>query len=163
MIALLMCSCSNDDGPDLLSVDLLTQDEPAFFTKTVILFEDDNYLVKTNFDTYIDTYPFKMKYGADEDPRARHGYEEIKIQVIQDSNDRDLLLMTDYLDRPSDGTYILGNHLEEGSCLLFDKRANRIISTIEMEEYTEGEIMPSGGRRFYIKGVLFLETVDFIS
>jgi hypothetical protein len=33
-----------------------------------------------------------------------------------------------------------------------------------MEEYMEGEpMMSTGGRRFYIKGVLFLETVDLIS
>lgn len=33
-----------------------------------------------------------------------------------------------------------------------------------MEEYFEGEPMQStGGRRFYLKGVLFLETIDLIS
>ena len=119
-------------------------------------------MIKTNFATYIDTYPFKVQYGSGEDPEPLSGFEEIKIQVTQDSNDQDLLLMTDYLARPKYGAFILAHHLEEGSCLIFDKKANRIIPTIEMEEYTEGEIMPSGGRRFYIKGVLFLETVDFI-
>lgn len=163
-ILILGCNKENDNDSNLLAVDLLTKDDPAFFAKTVILYEDDNYLIKTNFAKYIGTYPFKVQYGYGEEPIPLGGYEEIEIQVTQASNNQDILLMTDYLDRPNDSTYILAHHLEGGSCLIFDKKASRIISTIEMEEYMEGGPMTStGGRRFYIKGVLFIETVDFIS
>lgn len=166
MITIFILGCDQDDDNDsnLVLVDLFTNDDPTFFAKTVILYEDDNYLIKTNFDSYIDSYPFKIQYAYGEDPVPLGGYEEIEIKVTQDSNNQDLLLMTDYLYHPNDSVYILANHLEKGSCLIFDKKAIRIISTIEMEKYTHGKPMTSsGGRRFYIKGVMFLETVDFIS
>lgn len=119
----------------------------------MILFEDSDYLIKTNFDTYINSYPYDM-YGCD----------EIKEQVTQDSNNQDVLSMPDYLYQANDSTYILAYHLENGSCLIFDKKRNEIIPKIEMEKYMEGEpMMSTGGRRFYIRGVLFLETVDLIS
>ena len=163
-IFILGCNKENDNDSNLLSVDLITKDEPTFFGKTVVLFEDDNYLIKTNFATYINTYPFKIQYGEGEDVKPLGGCGEIEIQVTQDSINQDSFLMTDYLDRPIDSKYILAHHLESGSCLIFDKKENRIISTIQMEEWTQGEPMIfTGGRRFYIKEVLFLETFDFIS
>lgn len=148
------CDKEDKDISSRFSIDLITNDNPAFFTKTVILFESNDFQIKTNFDSYIDSYPYEVL----------HGYEEIKLQVIQHSNLQDVLFMTDYLRLPNDSTYILAFHLENGSCLIFDKKKNDIISKIEMEEYLIGEPMSSTvGRRFYIEGDLFLETVDMIS
>lgn len=156
MTTLFLIGCDNEEenSMNLLSIDLITNDNSDFFTKTVILFENNDYLIKTNFNTYVDSYPFNILQG----------YDEIKIQATQDSNSQDVLLMTDYLRLPNDSIYILGFHLENGSCLIFDKKKNEIIPKIEMEEYMEGEpMMSTGGRRFYIRGELFLETVDLIS
>ena len=153
MVFILGCKKEEENDLNLLSIDLITNDSPTFFTKTVILFENSDYLIKTNFDTYINSYPFDM-----------YGYDEIKEQVTQVSNNHDVLLMTEFLYQASDSTYVLAYHLENGSCLIFDKKRNTIIPKIEMEEYMEGEpMMSTGGRRFYIKGVLFLEIVDLIS
>jgi len=149
-------ACNQDEENDLnlVTINLLTSDNPTFFEKTVILFDDNDYLIKTNFDTFINNYPFDIIYG----------YDDIKTQAIQDSNNQDVLLMTDYLKLPKYGTFILAHHLEMGSCLIFDKKNNKIISTIEMEVYMEGEpMMSTSGRRFYINEDLFLETVDMIS
>ena len=156
VVALLIFGCNKEKENDLnlLSIDLITSDNPTFFTKTVVLLENSDYLIKTNFDTYINSYPFGILQG----------YDEIKEEVIQDSNNQDVLLLTDYLRLPKDSTYILAYHLENGSCLIIDKKRNEIIPKIEMEEYMEGEpMMSTGGRRFYIKGDLFLETVDLIN
>ncbi len=156
MTTLFIIECDKEEENDvnLLSIDLITNDNPTFFAKTVILFENNNYLIKTNFDSYIDSYPFDVLQG----------YDEIKQQATKDSNNQNVLLMTDYLRLPNDSTYILAFHLENGSCLIFDKKRNEIIQKIEMEEYMEGEpMMSTGGRRFFIKGDLFLETVDLIS
>jgi len=153
MIFILGCKKEEENDMNLLSIDLITNDSPTFFAKTVILFENSDYLIVANFDTYINSYPFDM-----------YGYDEIKEQVTQDSNNHDVLLMNDYLYQASDSTYVLAYHLENGSCLIFDKKRNEIIPKIEMQEYMEGEpMMSTGGRRFYIKGDLFLETVDLIS
>src|SRR5690554_1316099 len=149
LVFIIGCEKKEENELNLLSIDLITIDSSTFFAKTVILFEDSNYLIKTNLNTFINTYPFNM-----------HGYDIIKEQVTQDSNYQDVLLMTDYLYQTSDSTFILAYHLENGSCLVFDKKSNEIIPKIEMEVYMEGEpMMSTGGRRFYIKGVLFLETV----
>lgn len=156
MTTLLIIGCDKEEKNDLKlkSIDLITNDNPDFFKKTVILFESNDYFIKTNFDTYINSYPFDVLKG----------YDEIKLQASQDSNNQDVLLITDYLRLPNDSTYILAFHLENGSCLIFDKKRNEIIPKIEMEEYMEGKpMMTTGGRRFYIKGDLFLETVDLIS
>ncbi len=148
---IISCDKEKDDDLNLISIDLITTDNPTFFAKTVILYEDNHFLIKTNLDTFIKSYP-------------QEDYDEIKMQLIQDSNDKDVLLMTDYLKYPSDSTTILAYHLQNGSCLILDQKSNEIIPIIEMEEYMEGEPMGSrGGRRFYIKGDLFLEIVDFIS
>ncbi len=154
VLYILGCHKDEDNNLNLLSIDLITNDNPTVFAKTVILFENDDYLIKTNLEMYINAYPFDILFG----------YDELKEQVTQDSNNQDVLMMTDYLYLPKDSTYILAYHLEHGSCLIFNKKTNEIITSIEMEEYTEGEPMQSTrGRRFYINGDLFLETVDMIS
>ncbi|MDY7394482.1 hypothetical protein UMM65_04460 [Aureibaculum sp. 2210JD6-5] len=166
IVGMFFFGCDKEDTSHskLVAIDLITEVESSFFEKTVILFENSNYLIKTNFTIYINSYPFKVIFGAGEEPIPLGGYEEIEAQATQDSKNQEFLLMTDYLYRPSDSTYILAHHLEKGSCLIFDKRENRTLSTIEMEKYMEGGPMTStGGRRFYLKGVLFLETFDFIS
>lgn len=72
--------------------------------------------------------------------------------------------MTDYLRHSIDSTYVLAFHVENGSCLFFDKKRNEIIPKIEMERYVEGVPMTiTAGRRFYIKGELFLDVVDRMS
>ncbi len=154
---LIIAGCEKEEGNDmnLLSIDLMTDDNPTIFAKTVILFENSDYLIKTNLDTYINSYPFDVLYG----------YDAIKEQVIQVSNNQDIIVMTDYLYHPKDSIYILAYHLENGSCLIFDKNANKIIPTIKMEEWGDSPALlaGAGGRRFYIKKELFLETTDWIS
>ena len=63
-----------------------------------------------------------------------------------------------------DSINTLAYYLETGRCYLFDKQVKESIKTIQVDSYMEGEpMMFSGGRRFYIKNKLFLETVDLIS
>jgi hypothetical protein len=154
IILCLGCNNNESDNFNRLKIKLINSDDITFFRKTVILFEDDDYLIKTNFDIYINEYPYNVLYG----------FDEIKIQAIQDTSIYDTLFMTNYLRKSNDSTYILAYHLENGSCLVYDKKNKKIIDYIEMEEFLEGEPMQStGGRRFYINGVLFLESIDLIS
>jgi len=149
--------CENEEENDLNfpSIDLMTEDNPSVFKKTIILFENNDYLIKTSLDNYISSYPF--------DVLSR--YDDIKEQVNLDIQNLDTLLMMDYLYYPADSTYILAYHLEIGSCLIFDKNTKKIIPKIKMEEWSDGNVPLSGGggRRFYIKNELFLETIDWIS
>jgi len=104
---------------------------------------------------YINSYPFDVL----------DGYDGIKERVNLESENKDTLLMTDYLYYIKDSTYILAYHLENGSCLIYDKKTKKIIPTIKMEEWRDSPapLAGAGGRRFYIKNELFLETIDWIS
>lgn len=154
---LFIAGCEKEEVNDLnlLSIDLMTEDNPSVFAKTVILFESNDYLIKTNLDNYINSYPFDVLYG----------YDDIKERVNLYSENQDTLLMTDYLYHTKDSTYILAYHLENGSCLIFDKMTKKIIPTIKMEVWGDSPapLAGAGGRRFYIKNELFIETTDWIS
>jgi hypothetical protein len=153
MTTLFILGCNKEEG--FMSVDLITFDNPTFFEKTVILFDDNDYLIKTNFDTYISSYPFDVLSG----------YDKIKMQLIQDSTNQEVFYMTNYLSKPIDSIDILAYHLEKGSCLIFNKRKNKVISIIKMEKWGESPapLAGFGGRRFYINNKLFLQTTDWIS
>ena len=158
-VALSIIGCENKEqeqveNPNLITIELISSDNPDFFRKTVILYEDLNYEVKTNFETYINAYPFDILQG----------YEEIKLEAIADTTEFDVIDMADYLRDDKDGIFILAHHLEDGTCLIYDKEANAVIATIQMEQYCEGAPLAGMcGRRFYIHGKLFLQTVDLIS
>lgn len=154
--ALVVVGCEKKENDlNLLTIELIASDNPDFFRKTVILFEDANYLVKTNFETYINEYPFDG---------FMQGYDEIRIEAISDTSEFNVIKMVDYLDHANDSVYILATHLENGTCLLYDKKSKSIVKSIQMEEYEEGAPLAGhGGRRFFIKGELFLESVDWVS
>lgn len=143
------------DTPDINGevVNLIATDDPIIFKKSVILFDDDSYLIKTPLDTFLLGYPFLWS-----------GYGDMKTKAINDGAINDILVVSDYMKRPRDSVYTLAYYLETGRCHLFDKQVNKCIKTIQVETYMEGEpMMSTGGRRFYVKNKLFLETVDLMS
>lgn len=112
LILIIGCNDKEINDPNRFTIHLITSDNVDFFNKTVILFENDEFLIKTNFDIYINNYPFDLL----------HGFDEIKTQAIQDTSLSDTLLMTNYLRKSSDSIYILAHHLENGTCLIYDKK-----------------------------------------
>ena len=135
-------------------VNLITDDDQNIFKKSVILFDDNSYLIKTPLDTFLIGYPFKFLYG----------YDDMKAKAINDGAIKNILVVSDYMKHKGDSIYTLAYYLETGKCYLFDKQIKESIKTILVETYMEGEpMMSTGGRRFYIKNKLFLETVDLIS
>jgi len=148
------CEPENSSNGNLTNIVLIGVDDPKSFNKTVILYESNDLLVKTNFESFINTYPFSVLAG----------FEDLKEKAISDTLFSDTLEMTNYLRKNNDGVYIFAHHLEMGSCLIRSKKSGSIIKSIQMEKYSEGAPMQNiSGRRFYINGKLFLETVDSIS
>lgn len=136
-----------------VKVYLIETDDPVIFNKSVILYDDNDYIIKTPLDTFLIGYPFLLD-----------GYSEMKTKAINDALINDALDVSDYMKYARDSVFTLAYHLEKGSCYIFDKHLNESIKTILVETYMEGEPMAyTGGRRFYIKGRLFLETLDLIS
>lgn len=134
-------------------INLLTDDNPDFFAKTVILYENDQYLVKTNLNLYISTYPFDSS-----------DYGKVLQRVVKDSKNQDTLIMWKYTVCHGDSAFVLAHHMEKGTCLIYDKVNNEIIPKIIMEVWWDipGPGMGDGGRRFYIKDELFYETYDWV-
>jgi hypothetical protein len=154
-VIIVSCFGCNKDIPDIngVVVNLITDDDPIMFKKSVILFDDNSYLIKTPLDTFLIGYPFLWS-----------GYGDMKTKAINDGSINDILVVSDYMKRPRDSVYTLAYYLETGKCYLFDKQVKESIKTIQVENYMEGEpMMSTGGRRFYVKNKLFLETVDLIS
>lgn len=137
----------------LPKINLMTDDNPDFFAKTVILFENDKYLVKTNLDLYISTYPFDSKH-----------YSKILERVIKDSKNQDTLIMRNYTVCHNDSSFVLAHHMEKGTCHIYDKINKKIIPEVIMEIWWDipGPGRGDGGRRFYLKNELFYETYDWV-
>jgi|ADurb_Oil_03_Slu_FD_contig_31_2666507_length_1403_multi_6_in_0_out_0_2 hypothetical protein len=155
LVIVLCCYGCDKDNPDINGevVNLITNDDPIIFKKSVILFDDNSYLIKTPLDTFLLGYPFLWS-----------GYGDMKTKAINDGAINDILVVSDYMKRPRDSVYTLAYYLETGRCHLFDKKINACIKTIQVETYYEGESwLLTGRRRFYVKNKLFLETVDLIS
>lgn len=155
LIIIVCCYGCKKEIPDINGevVNLITDDDPIIFKKSVILFDDNSYLIKTPLDTFLLGYPFLWS-----------GYGDMKAKAIIDGAITDILVVSDYMKRSRDSVYTLAYYLENGKCYLFDKQAKESIKTIQVETYMEGEpMMSTGGRRFYVKNKLFLETVDLIS
>jgi hypothetical protein len=157
LLALMLSSFGcKKDNPEIkgVTVNLIANDDPIFFKKSVILFDDSNYLIKTPLDTFVLGYPFKFS----------DGYDDMKAKAINDGTIKDILIVSDYMKYRCDSVYTLAYYLETGKCYLFDKQVKKSIKTIQVEKYSEGKPMESmEGRRFYIKNKLFFQTLDAIS
>ncbi len=156
LVIIVCCYGCKKDTPEInrVVVNLIALEDPNIFKKSVILFDDRNYLIKTPLGTFILGYPFKYL----------HGYDDMKAKAVNDGTLKDILVVSDYMKYKGDSIYTLAYYLETGKCYLFDKQLKESIRTILVETYMEGEpMMFTGGRRFYVKNKLFLETVDMIS
>jgi len=154
IMVLVSCGDDNASDPNRTKIYTIGEHDTDLFKKTVILYEDDRYVISTYFDKYISSYP----YGV------LPGYDELKQKAIQDTVTQDTLKAKDYVTSNGDATYILAYHLENGSCLIYDKNLHVIIKTVEMEKFSSGGPMSTiAGRKFYIVEQLFLDVVDMMS
>jgi hypothetical protein len=135
------------------TVKLIENDDPVIFKKSVILFDNNNYLVKTPLDTFILGFPFITSSE----------YNDMKARAIADGGIKDILQVSDYLIYSSDSIFTLAYYLETGKCFFYDKLSKESVKTVIVESFQSSDPMSSGGgRRFYINNQLFLEIIDFM-
>jgi len=93
LVIVLCCYGCDKDNPDINGevVNLITNDDPIIFKKSVILFDDNSYLIKTPLDTFLLGYPFLWS-----------GYGDMKTKAINDGAINDILVVSDYMKRPRD-------------------------------------------------------------
>ena len=155
------CDKKEDETSDVkkITVSLLERDDYAIFEKTVILYEDENYLIKT---------PLYYFLSDINDFFVTSGYEEqfsTLEKIISDGKENDLLYAASYFDKYRID-YVVALFLENGHCYFYDKKNNTNIKQVVVE-YWGGSSAPlagSGGRSFYIyDNVLFMEITDWVS
>ena len=165
-LAIIMAACENDSEPDkeqdpnnnnILkdTVDLIQSDEYGIFMKYVFIYEDSAYLI---------TSPLNYFIGGLEDFIAITNYDNYLTTVntiLSDAENRDSLNAGDYFEERR-MEYLLAHFLEKGNCHIKDKETNSSVLYILLEDWND-EYNLTGGRRFYIKGELFLETIDWLS
>jgi hypothetical protein len=150
------CNIKNPDPGNLntsgteVTVNLIANDNPTLFSKTVILYDGNYYLIKTPLTAFLSGYPFILA-----------GYGDLKAKAINDGILKDTLFLTEYLKSSGDSIKTIANYLQTGNCYLYDKQSQTGIKTIHYSTYkNESPVDTKSGRRFYIESKLFLETVD---
>ena len=156
-------SCDKDEVTTSVvkktTVSLLERDDYVIFEKTVILYEDENYLIKT---------PLYYFLSDINDFFVTSGYEEqfsTLEKIISDGKENDLLYATSYFDKYSID-YVVALFLENGRCYFYDKKNKNNIKKIVVEYWGDSSapLAGSGGRSFYIyDNVLFMGVTDWIS
>jgi hypothetical protein len=127
----------------------MESDNNMIFYKEVILFEDDNYLIKTPLAYFI----------------SKLYYKDLSIlaSIIANGKTNNVLHSSSYLDE-KDITRTLALFMEKGYCYCYDKMAGKVVKEITVEYWSVGvPLAATGGRRFYINNVLFLEIRDWVS
>ena len=139
------------------TVSLIEHDSDTFFENTVILYEDENYLVKTPLFYFLGNlkaffpYDYKKHFSTLE-------------EIISDSKTSNLLYSSFYFEKNM-MHYVLAHFLETGCCYFYDKQKESNAKRVLIEYWSDmGELSGGAGRRFYIyDNTLFLWTVDLIS
>jgi len=138
------------------NVQLISDDKYAMFEKTIVMFDDENYIVKSPLNLFIsDLDDYYVDYTQ---------YLNTIESIVHDAKLKDILYATDYYNN-ADKDYILAHILESGNCFMSNKKESRVILQIVVEEWggSSGPLSGSGGRNFYVEGKLFLRTTDWIS
>ena len=155
-----------EDG-EKITVSLIDRDVYVVFEKTVILYEDENYLIKTPLSYFLSgNYNFIYLGSID-------GHLSTLEKIISDGQTNSLLYTSPYFTNPNwkDHVnaerlkFVLAGFLEHGQCHIYDKKNRENITKIVVEYwgYSPAPLAGAGGRKFYINNVLFLETTDWIS
>jgi len=155
LISTLM-GCGKNDNLEIeesgkVTVFLMERDDFAFFEKTVILFENENYLIKTPLYNFLGG--MNNLFGLD-----YNSFLKILKEIVSDGQTNNLLYSSSYFDTYQ-MDYVLANFLENGLCYFYDKKNKSKVEQVVFE-FWRNPVSMAGWRKFYINNVLFLETVD---
>ncbi|MCB9000348.1 MAG: hypothetical protein H6537_00045 [Bacteroidales bacterium] len=156
-----LLSCEKDDSSETencksFNVSLMERDDYYIFDKTVILFDNENYLVKTPLAYFLSNL---NSIFVDYDK-----YLSTVEKVVADGQTSNLLYASAYFDTGS-LDFVIAAFLENGQCYVYNKITNKAVEQVFVEYWGchSAPLAGAGGRRFYIENTLFLETTDWIS
>ena len=151
-------SCDKNDEElntdERVSIDLLETDKYAVFEKTMVLFENESYAIKTPVSFFIQGFS-DVDYSR---------YLEKVHEITVDAQKKSVLYIKDYFEEYK-LPYLLAAFLESGKCHVYGKKSKETILKVEMERWSHfpAPLAGSAGRKFFIKGELFLEVTDVVS
>jgi hypothetical protein len=153
IIIVAFSGCRKSEKINGVTVQLIEKDDPVIFRKSVTLFDNSSYLVKTPLDTFVLGFPFN----------SSSEYDDMKTKAVNDGKIKDVLSVSDYVIYTSDSIFILAYYLETGKCFFYDKHSKQGVRTVIVESFLTSDPLASAqGRRFYINNKLFLETIDYM-
>ncbi len=160
IFSLFSCEKNNDPTNEeckKFTVFLMERDDYVIFEKTVMLFENEKYLVKTPLNYFLSD--LDNLFATDYDR-----YLNTLEKIVTDGQNLDILYASTYFNSNS-LDFVLADFLESGHCFVFDKQNNKVILQILVEYWgcNSPPLAGAGGRKFYISNDLFLETTDWIS
>ena len=132
-------------------------------TKIVILLENKDFIVKvslSDFKNDVDNWLI-------EHPHLKKDKKLLNVVLKQAISDNTVNASRIITDRHliSRLEYRIASLLENGKCLILNKKNNEIKSEIKLQTYSYhcGPLCGIGGRRFYINEFLILEVMDWVS
>ena len=132
-------------------------------TKIVILFENKDFIIKmslSDFKSDIENWLIKHPHIKGDKKLL-----DIVLKKAESNNTVNTSkIITDvYLEERL--KYRIASLLENGKCLILNKKSNEIISEIKIQTYSYrcGALCGEGGRRFYVNEVLFFKVRDWVS
>jgi len=147
-----------EDSNGMKTISLMERDDYAIFEKTVILHEDENYLIKAPLFYFLGSVnDFLVQTGT----KGGSVISPFIEQIIFDGKKNNVLYSSSYFQDKFMLDRVLSIFLESGQCHVYDKNSHNSIRQVKMEDYWTDSY---GGRRFYfIDNIKFIETLDYYS
>ena len=154
---MLLISCKKDNiTPENIceTVALIDADTGAWFDKTIMLYEDSDYLIKAPVGLFIsDLYRFPVIDYED--------YLYTIDKIANDAKEQDTLHVEDYF-LSQRKISVVAHMLEKGDCYVYSKKKQGApLKELCLTRFgCAAPLAGAFGRKFYFEGLLFLEIVD---
>jgi len=131
--------------------------------KVLILFEDNDVIVKTSLSLFEDN----MKQWL-EDRSYLNDDKTLLDKIILASKDNDTINAEKIAEEnklKDRLQYRIADMLESGNCLIVDKKTTKPLTEIKVQTYSYfcGPLCGDGGRRFFVGNTMIFSVMDWIS
>ena len=153
---LLLTNCKKANvAPENLceKVALIDADTGAWFDKTIVLYEDSEYLIKAPVGQFVsDLYSFLVVDYED--------YLSTIDKIANDAKERDTLQVEDYFPARKKMS-VVALMLENGDCYVYSKKKQSPLKELCLTRFSCAAPLAGAFRReFYFDEILFLKIVD---
>ena len=134
---------------------------------TLILMVTDEYIIKTSYTIFENN----LNMWLLENPHITD--DKDLFEIVKNAKNKEFIINVEKILKEKEEDhglekrlrYRIAYLLEEGKCLIIDKKNNKPISKIKVQTYIFncGPLCGDGGRRFFIENIMFFGVMDWIS